>query len=56
MNNNARYEGLVMGFQLAKDLGIWRLLIRGDFQLVAKQVQKQYDCNNDKMVEYLAEV
>jgi hypothetical protein len=24
--------------------------------LVAKQVQKEYDCNNDKMVEYLAEV
>jgi hypothetical protein len=24
--------------------------------LVAKQVQKDYDCNSDKMVEYLAEV
>jgi hypothetical protein len=24
--------------------------------LVAKQVKKEYDCNNDKMVEYLAEV
>jgi hypothetical protein len=24
--------------------------------LVAKQVQKQYDCNNEKVVEYLAEV
>jgi hypothetical protein len=28
----------------------------GDSQLVTKQVQKEYDCNNDKMVEYLAEV
>jgi hypothetical protein len=28
----------------------------GDSQLVAKQVQKEYDCNNDKMAEYLAEV
>jgi hypothetical protein len=28
----------------------------GDSQLVAKQVQKEYDCNNDKMTEYLAEV
>jgi hypothetical protein len=25
-------------------------------QLLAKQVQKEYDCNNDKMAEYLAEV
>jgi ribonuclease HI len=55
-NNIAEYEGLVMGLRLAKDLGIRWLLIRGDSQLVAKQVQKEYDCNNDKMVEYLAEV
>jgi hypothetical protein len=24
--------------------------------LVAKQVQKEYDCNNDKMTDYVAEV
>jgi ribonuclease HI len=46
---------LVTGLRLAKDLDIRWLLIRGDSQLVAKQVQKEYDCN-DKMAEYLAEV
>jgi ribonuclease HI len=55
-NNIMEYEGLVNGLRLAKDLGIWLLLIRGDSQLVAKQIQKEYDCNNDMMVEYLAEV
>jgi ribonuclease HI len=55
-NNIAEYEVLVMGLRLAKDLGIQRLLIRGDSQLIAKQVQKEYDYNNEKMVEYLAEV
>jgi ribonuclease HI len=50
------YEGLVNGLRLAKDLGIRRLLIRGDSQLVAKQVRKEYDCNSDMMAEYLAEV
>jgi ribonuclease HI len=55
-NNITEYEGLVTGLRLAKDLGIRRLLIRGDSQLVAKQVQKEYDCNSDKMAEYLAEV
>jgi ribonuclease HI len=55
-NNIAEYEGLVTEVRLAKDLGIRRLLIRGDSQLVTKQVQKEYDCNNDKMAEYLAEV
>jgi ribonuclease HI len=55
-NNIVEYEGLVNGLQLAKDLGIRRLLIRGDSQLVAKQVRKEYDCNSDMMAEYLAEV
>jgi hypothetical protein len=32
------------------------LFIRGDSDLVAKQVQKEYDYNNDMMTEYLAEV
>jgi ribonuclease HI len=55
-NNIVEYEGLVTGLRLTKDLGIRQLLIRGDSQLVAKQVQKEYDCNNHKMVEYLTEV
>jgi ribonuclease HI len=55
-NNIAKYEGLVNGLRLAKDLSIQRLLIRGDSQLVAKEVQKEYDCNNDMMTGYLAEV
>jgi ribonuclease HI len=37
-NNIAEYERLVTGIRLTKDLGIRRLLIRGDSQLVAKQV------------------
>jgi ribonuclease HI len=35
-NNTAEYEGLVTGLRLAKELGNWRLLIRGDSQLMAK--------------------
>jgi hypothetical protein len=55
-NNIVKYEGLVNGLQLTKDLGIRRLLIMGDSQLVAKQIQKEYDYNNDIMAGYLAEV
>jgi ribonuclease HI len=55
-NNIAEYEGLVTGLWLAKDLSIRQHLIKGDSQLVVKQVQKEYDYNNDKMVDYLAEV
>jgi hypothetical protein len=56
INNIAEYEELVTRLQLAKELDIWWLLIRGDLQLVAKQVPKKFDCNNEKMVEYLVEV
>jgi ribonuclease HI len=35
-NNIAEYEGLVTSLRLAKDLGIQRLLIKGDSQLVFK--------------------
>jgi ribonuclease HI len=55
-NNIAECEGLVTGLRLANELNIWRLLIWGDSQLVVKQVQKEYDCNDDKMTDYLAEV
>jgi ribonuclease HI len=55
-NNIVEYEGLVTGLRLAKDLSIQQLLIRGDSQLVARKVQKEYHCNNDNMVEYLVEV
>jgi ribonuclease HI len=55
-NNIAEYKGLTTGLQLAKELSIRRLLIKGDSRLVQKQVQKEYDCNSDKMAEYLAEV
>jgi ribonuclease HI len=55
-NNIAEYERLVTGLRLAKELDIRWLFIRGDSQLVAKQVEKEYDCNNEMMAEYLAEV
>jgi ribonuclease HI len=55
-NNIAECEGLVTGLKLAKELDIQRFLISRDSQLVAKPVQKVYDCNNDKMTEYLSEV
>jgi hypothetical protein len=55
-NNIAEYEGLVTGLRLAKEIGIRWLLIMGDSKMVAKQVQKEYYCSNDKMAEYLVEV
>jgi ribonuclease HI len=41
-NNTAEYEGLLAGLRIAVDLGIKKLIIRGDSQLVVKQVNKDY--------------
>jgi ribonuclease HI len=53
-NNIAKYERLMTRLQLAKDLSIRQLLIKGNSHLVAKQVHKKFDCNNEKMIDYLA--
>ena len=41
-NNTAEYEGLLVGLRIAAELGIKKLIIRGDSQLVVRQVNKDY--------------
>src|SRR3954467_819606 len=41
-NNTAEYEGLLAGLRIAADLGIKMLIVRGDSQLVVRQVNKSY--------------
>ena len=36
MNNTAEYEELLAGLRIAADLGIKKLIIRGDSQLIVK--------------------
>ena len=55
-NNIAKYKALVNGLQIAHELGIWRLEVRGDSQLVVNQVMKESACINEKMAAYCQEV
>ena len=55
-NNVAEYEALVNGLRIAIELGIRRLDIRGDSQLVINQVMKESSYNNAKMAAYCHEV
>ena len=41
-NNIAEYDGLLAGFRIAADLGVKKLIVRGDSQLVVRQVNKDY--------------
>ena len=54
MNNTAEYEGLLAGLRIAADLGIKKLIVRGDSQLVVKQVNKDYQ--SPLMEAYVDEV
>lgn len=50
------YEGLLAGLRIAAELGILRLLAKGDSQLVVNQVSKEYQCSDPQMAAYLTEL
>jgi ribonuclease HI len=51
-NNMAEYEALLCGLKIAIEIGIKRLNVRGDSQLVTNQVMKNASCHDDKMEAY----
>jgi ribonuclease HI len=55
-NNVAEYEALVNGLRIAIELGVRRLDVRGDSQLVIDQVMKNSHCRDPKMEAYCDEV
>ena len=52
--NTAEYEGLLAGLRIAAELGIKKMIIRGDSQLVVRQVNKDYQ--SPLMEAYVEEV
>ena len=53
-NNTMEYEGLLAGLRAAISLGIGKVVVKGDSQLVIKQVNKEYAC--PQMAPYVEEV
>ena len=51
-NNMAEYEALLSDLRIAIKLGIKRLDVRGDSQLVIDQVMKESSCHDTKMEAY----
>jgi len=51
-NNMAEYEALLSGLRIAIELGIKRLDVRGDSQLIINQVMKESSCHDLKMEAY----
>ena len=53
-NNTVEYEGPLAGLRIAADLGVKKLIVRGDSQLVVRQVNKDYQ--SPLMEAYVDEV
>ena len=55
-NNIAEYEGLLAGLRAAIALGVKRILIKSDSQLLVNFSNKSYKPKDDHMAAYLEEV
>ncbi|XP_075649739.1 uncharacterized protein LOC142620222 [Castanea sativa] len=52
-NNEAEYESLIAGLDLAKAIGAANMVIHYDSQVVTNQVNGDYECKGEKMKKYL---
>ena len=48
-NNEAEYETLIIGLDLARVTGAENLVVYCDSQVVINQVNKDYECKNEQM-------
>lgn len=55
-NNQAKYEALLARMRLAVDMGVRKLVVRSDSQLVTKQVAGNFQARDPHMAKYLEKV
>ena len=55
-NNEAEYEALVAGLDLAKAEGAENVVVHCDSQVATSQINGGYECKNERMKRYLEEV
>ena len=51
-NNEAEYEVLIEGLEILLELGAKEVAIRGDSELVIKQLTKEYKCIKENLLMY----
>jgi ribonuclease HI len=52
-NNIAEYETVLLGLRKAKAMGIQRLVIKTDSQIVAGHIEKDYKARDPELAKYL---
>ncbi len=55
-NNRAEYEALIRGLEVARDHGFDEVEVRGDSELIVKQVRGEYDTNDPDLRERRVDV
>ncbi len=50
-NNVAEYTGAILGLEKALEQGVGRVVLRGDSQLVVKQLAREWKCNHRHLQE-----
>ena len=55
-NNEAEYEAIIAGLNLAHSLEVDQLEVCSDSQLVVKQIEDAYEAKGEKMIQYLKNV
>jgi ribonuclease HI len=55
-NNQAEYEALLQALAVADDYGFEEVDVRGDSELIVKQVRGEYDTNDPDLREYRVDV
>ena len=55
-NNEAEYEALIAGLDLAKAAGAENVIIHCDSQVITSQINGDFECRNERMKKYLEEV
>ena len=48
-NNQAEYHALIQALQTARQMGCTHVVVRGDSQLVVKQVQGEWSVNDSEL-------
>ena len=55
-NNEAKYEAVIIGLNLAHSMEADKLEVSSDSQLVVKQIEDSYEARGGKMILYLKKV
>ena len=55
-NNEAEYEALVAGLDLARAAGAENMIMHCDSQVITSQINDDYECRNERMKNYLEEL